>query len=384
MYIKKGKLLFFGVFVCLAFGMAIVSRLGYHSYEGYFSPVYSTNGKEVYYINRNTQGIVWGLGMEFFTPPAHAFVLSDNFSLRKIDLQTGKIETVKQWPPSLLTHQHIQEYRGRIFFIPQTQLRISNEAGLEYKLGLNGARIENFTTTMFWVARIWDGIEKRMIEKDSWHKSGDATSGYDEFPLSGDWEVMPLRGQECYPAAIVAFNHITSEVRIIIKNNVFDRLYQNGIKLDMLIEFSKRFMIERDEQIKKAHRELIKRFQVEGQSKVGAILKTNKEMERMGYYPKSTTLTARVLNQSEENFTQENGEEPIFAIEPDEMRSGIFQDIEQAISKPGEPVDKTLGQYIIHRDYNNSQRLNLFLDSGGTRFCIRYEERAYEIKINRP
>lgn len=366
--------------------MMVLGERCYRNHEGYYSPVYASNGKEVYFITRATRGIVWGVGREFFTPPAHAFILSDHFSLRKIDLQTGKMETVKRWPPSLLTNQHIREYRGRIFFIPQTQLRFSNgnEKELEYKIGLNGPRIENSTTTMFWVTRIWDETKKRMIESDAWHQSGDAMYGYDEFPLLGDWELMAVKGQECYPAAVVAFNHVTSEVRILIENHDFDKLYPDGIHADMLTEFSRRAMIERTEQIKKTHAGLVENFKAEGQSEGYALLKAAEAMERIGYYPKSPTLTAHILTEPEEQLLQKNDKSPIFVIASDEMRSGIFPDIQQAIGQPGNPVKKSMGQYIIHRDYNNSQRLNSFLNTGEKIFYIRYEGSTYELKVNRP
>ena len=372
------------VVILLLFSLATsVPLCSADTHEGYFSPVYAPDGKEVYFIVRKTGGITWGLGMEFFTPPAHAFVLSDQFSLKKLRVQTGDIQTVKDWPSSPLTRHHIEEYRGRIFFIPQTQLRFTSHQQLEYKIGVPSPNITNFTRRTFWVTRVWDETHQRMVEDDVWHESGDATYGYDERPLFGNWEVIAVPGRESYPAAIVAYNHVTSSVRVLIKNREFAHLYPSGVGLSTLAGFSKRTMIERDEKIATTHQELVERFQGEGLREGEAMLKVNKEMERLGYYPKTPTITARVLSQSEEEALSNTGPSPILSIAPEEMRSGIFQDIEEAINNPGTPMDKDFTPYVIHRDYKNSEKLNVFLASGGSTFYIRYDGHAYELKINR-
>jgi len=63
-----------------------------HSHEGYFSPVFSPDRRSIYFIERRTRGFVWGLGIEHFTPPAHAFVLDDRISLNRLQRDSGQIE----------------------------------------------------------------------------------------------------------------------------------------------------------------------------------------------------------------------------------------------------------------------------------------------------
>ena len=46
-------------------------------------------------------------------------------------------------------------------------------------------------------------------------------------------------------------------------------------------------------------------------------------------------------------------------------------------------MDKDFTPYVIHRDYKNSEKLNVFLASGGTAFYIRYDGHTYELTINR-
>jgi hypothetical protein len=192
-----------------------------------------------------------------------------------------------------------------------------------------------------------------MVEDDRWHESGDEAYGYDELPLFGDWEVMVMGGREAYPAAIVTYNHVTSAVRVLVKNRDFHALHPNGVNQKTLEELSKRTYIERQELIKTTHQQLVEQFRAEGVSEGTALLKAGKEMERLGYYPKTPTITARLLSQSEEQTLSGTSSWPIFAITSEEMRSGIFQDIEQTISDPGTLVDKAFTPYVIHRDYKN-------------------------------
>ena len=65
------------------------------------------------------------------------------------------------------------------------------------------------------------------------------------------------------------------------------------------------------------------------------------------------------------------------------MESGIFPDIEKAIARPGEEIDKTV-DYVTHRDYSTSARLNKFLQNGNTRFYVEHLGETYELTIKRP
>ena len=55
--------------------------------------------------------------------------------------------------------------------------------------------------------------------------------------------------------------------------------------------------------------------------------------------------------------------------------------IEKAIAAQGTEIDKSMGQYVIHRDYANSKRLNAYLNGGGTVFRVAYQGRVYEVTL---
>ena len=61
---------------------------------------------------------------------------------------------------------------------------------------------------------------------------------------------------------------------------------------------------------------------------------------------------------------------------------GLFEDILAALASPGEPVDKSMGRYITHRDYATSAAINAFLDGDGTVFFVARGDQVYELTIH--
>jgi hypothetical protein len=143
---------------------------------------------------------------------------------------------------------------------------------------------------------------------------------------------------------------------------------------------ARRADIERIQEIERVQGKLVAKYRAEGASEGDAMLRAAKDMQRLGYFPKSPKLTARLIA---------HGEAPDaglaeFAIEPMQFTVGLFPDIEQAIADPGTAVDWNGGDYIIHDDYDTSQRLNAYLATGAKRFYVRYAGQVYELTIDRP
>ena len=78
-------------------------------------------------------------------------------------------------------------------------------------------------------------------------------------------------------------------------------------------------------------------------------------MQRLGLYPKPSTLVVNRIARSEAGM-------PLFVISPEEFRVGLFSDIRKALDRPGEEVPKDTSPYIVHRDFSNSEKFNAFLD----------------------
>ena len=352
----------------------VAGAASFQRHEGYFSPVFSPDGRSVYFVQRNTSGFVWGRGWEHFTPPATTFALDDRVTLRAIDLATGRVETLQSWPSSPIVGRFLREYRGRSFQILNSVIRADTAGGVDYGIGLSITRIP--TSEQFALSGRWEpGHRSTGAWSPGWWQPR-----ISEPVLFGEGEVMTVPGRESFPAAIVVFDAGAARTAVIHRNGDFPRIYPDGVPASLASERARRPQLEREAEIHRVHTELVAWFRREGAGENEALLRAGKEMERLGYYPRSAYLVARVVPAGSPADTTR----PVFDIAEEEFRVGLFQDLERAIANPGEAVDASMGGYIVHRDFTTSERLNAFLEQGGRVFEVRTGGRRYEVTLVRP
>ena len=367
------------------FGLAVTCRRrpGTERLEGYFAPVYSTDGRYVYFVERRTSGTVEELeAADLFSPrKVEALVAKDEFSLKRLSAEGGEVEELLRFPPSPIQGRRYQTV-GSAFQVPDARLQFTEGGQLRFDLCLtvhHSPRAEEY-----WLSGVWSRDGSATEPPNAWEQSHCEVSGYDEWPLFGDWELLEVRGgREFFPVAVVSYNHVTNAVKVLIKNRDYDRLYPGGVPLKQIEEASRRQGIERAQTVRRVHEELLRKYLAEGLGEAQALLRVGEEMERLGYYPKRTKIVARRLSR-EDAAKAELDRQAFFAIGEDEMRTGIFPDIEHAIASPGVEVDKGQTEYLTHRDYSTSARLNSLLASGRARFYVRYSGETYELSIKRP
>lgn len=179
---------------------------------------------------------------------------------------------------------------------------------------------------------LWVGPAGAADVTDAWKESACQISGYDEWPLLGDWELLAVPRRQFFPVAIVAYNHVTRDVRVLVKNKDYDQLYPDGVPLQQIMENSHRPAMERAQTVRRVHKELLHKYKAMGMSEVQALLRTGKDMQQLGYYPKTTMIVARRLSRAE--AARKLDKDALFRIAKGEMESGIFHDIEQASPAP--------------------------------------------------
>ena len=373
------KKIVLGVLLLLVVGTGLLLLAQVQSHVGYFSPVYSPDGSEVYFIARESRGLVAGLGIENFTPPAYVFVWHDRFSLRKLDPGTGSIEILKSWTPSPVEGQYMRTYRGRAFSSPSTQLRWVDETNLEYKISVRAPARP--ASEPYRVSRTWDTLTSEMVEKDQWNQEWLAISGGSEPVLSGGWEIIAARGEEAFPCAIVALHASSEEVRVLLKDEACDRVYPEGIRSSDVEQYSRRADIERIQEFTSAQERLTDEALALGMTQQEASLHVTRGMRQLGHYATPPQLVARLLSEQEVAvLRREERLEPVVTIIEMQFKVGLFRDIEQAIRNPGQEFDKA-GRYILHGDYTTSQELNEALKEDVEQFYIEYAGGTYEMKI---
>lgn len=367
----------------LAGFLALLAFSSVYRVEGYYGPVYAPDHHAVYFVQRNVVGLVWGLGLEFFTPPARVHTLRDYLTLRSVSLDRGSTETLFAWTSSPLVGRRISQYRGGLFGHVWTTIGFSETGAVQAALRMD---IPTQPSSEQWSTE-WSADEPRRagVEAGAWNRGGRPSSLREANVLSGDWEVSTLRGRQALPAAVVAYNHVTRETRVLARSGEFARLYPDGPPVAMLEQQSRRADIERVQRITRTHESLVAGFLAQGLSEGTALLKASKEMQRLGYYPKTPTLTAHLVAEPSPGASSTEGADvPTFDISEMEFTVGLFHDIAEALATPGTAVDKSSGNYIIHRDYATSARLNEVLSAGVTTFRVRTRGRLYELRIDRP
>jgi hypothetical protein len=366
----------------IALAYVRVSKGAVETYEGYFAPVYSPDGQYVYFIERRTSGTARQTNKtDFFFGSAKfdVSVAKDSFSLKKLHVQSGEVEELIRFSPSPIEGQSY-EATGSAFHVPDVRLKFKKEGQLEFNVCLTVHQVP--MAKEYLSAGMWIEAQHAAEISRSWENSPCQIAGYDEWPLFGDLELMEVRGDQYFPVAIITYNHVTNGVKVLVKNKEYARLYPDGVPLQQLQEHSLRQKIERQQTMLRTHEELLQKYKAMGMSEIPALLRTGKDMQRLGYYPKSTTMVARRLGREEAAKTNID-KDALFSIAKDEMRSGTFFDIEKAIASPGEEIDKD-SDYPIHRDYSTSARLNAYLKTGKTRFYVRYLGNTYELTIKKP
>ncbi|HEU4769995.1 MAG TPA: hypothetical protein VFS77_21695 [Pyrinomonadaceae bacterium] len=365
----------------VVFVRGAVSQRGTTSYEGYFAPVYSPDGQHVYFVERRTTGTARetkGTDLFFSAPEFDVSVETDTFSLKRLHVESGQVEELTRLPASPIEGRRYEKTKSP-FQMADARLQFTKERQLEFNVCLTAdepPRLQEYMSSGVWSEAQHAGKISR-----AWEKLHCEVSGYDEWPLFGDWELREVRGRLMFPAAIVAYNHVTNAVKVLVKNKEYDRLYPDG-PLRQILEYPRRADMERTQTVRRVHEELLQKYKAMGMGEMQALLRVGKDMQRLGYYPKTTMIVARRLDRAEAGAGKLD-KEALFSVAKDEMASGVFPDIEEAIARPGEEIDKS-SEYHIHRDYSTSARLNKFIKTGKTRFYVAYLGETYELTIIRP
>lgn len=360
------------VVLAVAGGAWFLRLVTWESHTGYFGPAFSHDGKHVFAVTRETRGFTWGMGWEHFTPPAYAYALSDRFSLVRIEIDSGNSEVLEIWASSPVTQRIIREYRGRVFNTASAVVRPEDTGAVRYEVGMAIPVVP--LSEVHRIAGVWapNGAKS---QRGEWVRHGFSGTGLSEPILSGQVEVFTLPGPEFFPSAIVLLDHRTMTIRVIAKSSAYAGRYPHGPKLEELLAVSRKKDIDRVAELVRVRNEHVARYRAQGLSEIEALLKTNRDLENLGHLPRSPRIVATRIAATAAPAL------PAFEIAEGEMASGVFPDIEKAIAAPGEEIDKSMGKYIIHRDYANSAKLNAHFSGGGRDFLVRFRGQTYRIEV---
>jgi hypothetical protein len=342
--------------------------------RGYFAPLFSADGDTIYAVVRDVGATVVGLGYEGFTPPASVRVWRDRLTLISIRSSDGRVTELDRLPPSPLEGEHITAYHGAIYGTAHVHLRWQDPTHLEYQAAVT--RHDTPLSRTFVVRRVWDTATRRSTT-DGWREAWDSGGGDEPQQLSGDREVIAIPGSESLPCAIAVLRGNEPAAQPFVETRGCRSRYPSGYERERLQNVIRRPDIERAERIRITYADLVARNRAAGLPEGEAMLRAGKEMERLGYYPKSASIVARPVECASQS--------PLFHISDMEFKVGLFPDIEKAIASPGTEIDKSIGTYITHRDYDTSRRLNEFLaDERDATFYVERGGQCWKLTIDRP
>jgi hypothetical protein len=338
--------------------------------HGYFGPVFGPDGASIYVIVRDVNATVIGLGYDTLTPPASVWIHRDRFSLVNIRLADRKLTVIREFPGSPLEGARLSQYHGAIFGEATGHLRWADPQHLEYELSVTRSEVPS-SRTFVWRHR-WNAKTAAIEDSTAWTPGSYAMSGDEPSQLSGDREVIAVRGREGMGCVVVLLRQNEAVASVVAEGGTCGDRYAGGFTRAVLE--SRRPAIEHTALLENTYAGLVAEGRAQGLSEGAAMLQANKGMQRLGLYPRTPTITAAASNC--------DAVQPVFHISDDEFRLGLFQDIQHAIDHPGEEADFN-GEYVTHRDYNTSRLLNAFLsDRSHREFVVQGRGGCWLMRID--
>ena len=348
-----------------AYQFGIIPRID--RIETFHAPVFGPGGGDVYYLTRNAWGISWGPGVEFFTPPAAIIVLSDRFLLQRTSRKTGDTTTIHTWrvPQQLKPQTH---YRNYLFGLPDCELKWEGRT-LHYKIGLDFLPNEPpYLTVKEWTIGSWNADANTFAELEIWKAGYHSTDRWTEQILYGLFEIVGYKNQ-----ALILLDSGTQARRPLRVSHFGGAKLAAEILTADLRDYSHRAQLERSRTIRETYANTVADLRVQGLSEGEAMLQANDEMEKKGYYPKTPKLVATKVDAARQGVR-------VFEITNDEFRFGLFQDIGEAITRPGSEVHFH-GKYITHRYFGTSRQLNEHLDAGNRTFIVKCDKGLFLLTV---
>jgi hypothetical protein len=350
----------------------------YHARIGYFAPIFSPDGRTIYALRRTTSAVALGFGYEFFTPPAHVFVRDDRHALIAISSGSGDVTELARFPSSPLAGQHLRAYRNALMGSPSAHLRWS-DGRLELEVAVT--RHDQPLSRTFTLRSAFDPATRQLTTTPQWQEAYSAAGGSEPEQLSGPLEVIAVPGDAGFPCAVATVHRDTGAVRTLVSTAQCESKFPAGITRADIASLERRPDIERSMTIERTYRELVAQGVAAGDTEGEAMLKAGRAMERLGYFPRSPTLSATAVQCDDNGARDATAGDGVFVIPEEEFKVGLFPDIDAAIASPGEEVDKGQGPYILHSGYDTSRRLNEYLAAGHTSFVVRRGRGCWRMEI---
>jgi hypothetical protein len=194
--------------------------------------------------------------------------------------------------------------------------------------------------------------------------------------LHGNREVVAVRAGTAMPCAVLIVTTGEPKARAVAETPACRKAHPEGYDVTALADVLRRPDIERVARLHATRERLVAEARARGLSEGDAAIDAIRGMQRLGLYPKPSTLVAT-------RAAEVTPGAPVFTITATEFQVGLFTDIREALDRPGEEVEKATSPYIIHRDYGTSRRLNELLAARqDSEFFLRADDGLWRVVVD--
>lgn len=343
------SLIFLILFMVLLAGLVVAGLIRYEHQRGFFAPAWGPDGA-VYFIERESSGLLFGIDWRLLDSPNLTWVLDDRVSIQRLDPDSGNVRSLRSWEDTPVANRVIFTPRNSAFGVLLATLNTSS--------GLN------FTVNI--------SVPDQPSSSDSdLKRQQQLFTGRADNVLSRMRELISVPGEAFYPAAIVTTIN-NEDYEILLKNSEFNRLYHDGIPAALLDDLSRRDAVTKQQRIIEKRNALIRGYERQGLDHAEAVRRADRDLEAEGYQVLEPRLIAIRIQQPEPG-------ERVFSLTDEAFSSGFFSDIQAAIEQPGLPVTKNEQPY--QADTPVAAELNQWLDSGAVSWVIRTDSGYYRLLV---
>ncbi|MEX0951555.1 MAG: hypothetical protein WDZ86_04660 [Gammaproteobacteria bacterium] len=325
----------------LLLGLQATRLLAFERHRGFFAPVWGPNGEYVYYLQRDTLGVVMDPGRLFGGKQVYAYAPRDEMTLRRIRMRDGQVEILRHWADTPARGRWLRQPRGQAF-------------------GTVMARIDTGGKSLEFVVNVLvpDAAEVAV-----------QTVGQGDNIINAGIEVMALPGIAAYPAAVIA---ATGDGRydVLLHNRHFGRLYPEGVATGLLTSLSRREAYAEQQEFAQLYSAHYARLHQQGMTDAEADAATRRALARQGYEVPPRRLLATAIDAPQPD-------EKVFTMTTGQLNSGQFGDLQTAIDSPGQAVTRQTEPYPDNTEVGHE--LNAWDASGAGRYVLRVGDDYYRL-----
>ena len=337
--------------IILVAGLLASGLIRHEHQRGFFAPAWGPDGA-VYYIERESSGLLFGIDWQLLDSPSMTWVLNDRVSIKRLDPISGDSRSLRSWEDTPVAGRVIVTPRSSAFGILLATL--STAGGLNFTVNIS---VPDHGTDR------GNDLQQQQQQK--------LFTGRADNVLNRMRELMAVPGVHFYPAAIVTTVD-NRDYQILLQNAEFDGLYPEGIPPSLLADLSRREAVARQQRIIEKRNALIAGYEREGLEHAEAVKRADRDLAAEGYQVLEPRLIAIRIQQPEQG-------ERVFRIDPAAFEAGHFSDIRAAIEQPGFPVTKNEQPYQAESPV--AAALNEWLAGGATSWVIGTESGFYRLQV---